>query len=75
MAEHATATAALVNGSWQQSFPGKEIFRDVSGYVYQNARGVSARIDLIKAVCAWQVANNSIPAQVTQLRAAILARR
>jgi hypothetical protein len=72
-AAHTAASAALADGSWRTSFPGKEIFREISGYVHQNAGGVSARIDLVKAVGNWQRANGNL-AQANDLRAAILAR-
>jgi hypothetical protein len=71
---HADANAALRDGSWRVAFPGKELFRSVSGYVYQNAPGPTARLDLIRSVGEWQLANNVVPVQATELRAAILAR-
>lgn len=69
-AAYADATTALANGSWRESFPGKEVFHEISAHVHPN----KSRIDLIKAVGEWQVANNAVPPQITELRTAILAR-
>ena len=72
-AAHDVATAALTDGSWKTTFPGKQLFGEIRGYVHQNARGVGARIDLVKAVGAWQ-RTNRLPPQVSELRDAIRAR-
>ena len=69
---HGTATTALANGSWKMSFPGKQLFREISGYVHQNA-GAGARIDLVKAVGAWQ-RDHALPPQARELHRAIQTR-
>lgn len=71
---HTAAIAALGNGDWTTSFPGKEIFRVINGYVQQSARGLSGRIDLVKAVGEWQRDNGRVPKQATDLRNAIVGR-
>ncbi len=74
-AAHTAAMAALgKNGDWTTSFPGKEIFREINGYVQQSARGLSGRIDLVKAVGKWQLDNGRVPEQATELRNAIVGR-
>lgn len=73
-AAHDAATAALADGSWKTTFPGKQLFAEIRGYVHQNAKGVGARIDLVKAVGAWQRTNGRPPPQASELHTAILKR-
>lgn len=67
------ALAALADGTWRQSFPGKEIFQEIGAYVQPGAKGPAGRMDLIKAIGAWQRANG-VPSQVSEIRTHILAR-
>ena len=55
----------------------KEIFRDVRGFVYQppkKATPPTYDVDLAKSVARWQVANNRVPPDITNLLAALQAR-
>jgi len=71
--EHARVGAALSSGTWRTVFPGKQLFQDISTYVYHNGKGTAARLDLVKAVGAWQL-QNGVPSQATDLRSAIFGR-
>jgi len=70
---HALTTADLTSGAWRTCFPGKELFREISGYVYQNGAGTTGRHDLIRSIGAWQ-RKNAVPQQAQDLRTTILAR-
>ena len=72
-AAHLNAVATLADGTWRRRFPGKQLFRAVSGYVHQNG-GAGARIDLVKAVGEWQRSQGRVPPQVPDLRQAIVSR-
>lgn len=69
--------ADLADDAWKSSFSGKEIFRDVRGFIYQppkKATPPSYDVDVAKSVARWQVANNCVPSDITNLLAALQAR-
>lgn len=70
---HTQSMAALADGSWRTIFPGKQIFREVSGFIHQTVPGARAHYDLIKSIGEW-LRTNGTPAQVMELRSSILAR-
>jgi hypothetical protein len=70
-AAHHDATVALTDDTWKTSFPGKQLFREISGYVQRNAKGRDGHINLVKSVGAWQRVN-VLPPQASELRDAIV---
>ena len=70
------------DGSWRIEYSGKEILREIGNRIFNRAvaprsyqsRGSGFDVDLAKAVAAWQVANNAIPADLSDLLAALKAR-
>ena len=80
-ADHAAATDRLADGSWRQEFAGKEILRDVAGWICDRgriarfpARDVDFYTDLAKEIASWQVANGLVPADLTALLTALRLR-
>ncbi len=75
---HATVMSWLENGPWTVEFPGKELFRAVSGWVYTKPpRGTSSalnRSNLVKSVGKWQAENGYVPEELTDLLAVLKAR-
>ncbi len=57
----------LTNGLWVREFSGKEIFRQVRGYLFNTRYGndEAMDIDLAKSVARWQIANNRQPEELT----------
>jgi hypothetical protein len=75
------ATDRLADGTWRQDFAGKEILRDVAGWMCDRttipkfpSSDAEFYSDLAKEVAAWQVANNAVPADLINLLAALNAR-
>ncbi|RLC12054.1 MAG: hypothetical protein DRI57_18160 [Deltaproteobacteria bacterium] len=65
----------LNNGSWKVNFSGKEIFRSVRGFLF-NESYASAEVmdtDLAKSVADWQI-NNKVPPELIELRDSIRTR-
>jgi hypothetical protein len=78
-AKHQEMEAALADGSWRSEFSGKELFRDVRGWIYQAPPGEGSSrsdldIDLAKAIAWWQVENNAVPEELKELRRAMQQR-
>ncbi len=74
---HALSVQQCANGSWKLEFSGKELFRDIRGWVYTAPRSVSSSTldaDLAKSVGQWQAQNGQVPAELTELLAALKAR-
>jgi len=70
-------TADLDTDDWQRSFAGKELFRHVRGYIYQPplpASPATYDIDVAKSVARWQVVNDRVPSELSELLAAIQSR-
>lgn len=63
-------TAALNNGNWRHEFSGKELFRSIRGYIF-SGKNSAAPVDLIKSVARWQIENQSIPDEISELGEAI----
>lgn len=81
VADHAVAADRLHDGSWRQEFAGKEIIRDVAGWMCDQTgvthfppRKAEFYSDLAKWVAAWQTANGAVPADLIDLRAALRER-
>ena len=69
--------ADLASDAWKITFAGKRIFHDVRGFIYQpptQATQLDYDVDLAKSVARWQVANNRVPPDITNLLAAFQAR-
>ncbi len=67
---HQTLSADLANGNWKRTFSGKEILRDVRGYIYQPPHSAPPGVfdvDLAQSVARWQADNNIVPADLIQL--------
>jgi hypothetical protein len=80
-ANHTAATERLADGSWRKEFAGKEILRDVAGWICDRPqiarfppRDVDFYSDLAKGIASWQVVNGAVPAELTELLAALRAR-
>ncbi|MDY3560911.1 DUF4435 domain-containing protein [Gemmata sp. JC673] len=74
-AAEANFTAALASGAWLMDFSGKEIFRRVREYVYQPPQNPgSPDSDFAKTIGEWQLTNNVVPADLTQLHSALRVR-
>jgi len=78
---HAVANLHLADGTWRQDFAGKEILRNVAGWMCDRTvmprfppRDQDFYSDLAKGVGAWQADNGFIPHALTELRAALEAR-
>lgn len=65
---------SLSDGSWRKTFPGKELFREISGYISPNNPLTGGHLDLAEAVGHWQRTNEKIPAQIIELRSLVLVR-
>jgi len=62
----------LKNDNWKRTFSGKEILRDVRGFVYDPpashvVSSATHDIDLARSIARWQVSNNRVPAELTTL--------
>lgn len=75
-AAHSRYQEFLSQGRWSEHFSGKEIFRRIRGYLFnQNyARPEVMDTDLAKSVADWQLANGSVPDELLELKDAILRR-
>ena len=78
---YAKSTSRLSDGTWLAEFAGKEILRDVGSRIFDRGRmrgysskGAGFDSDLAKGVAAWQVANNAVPSDLSDLLAALKAR-
>ena len=78
---HGEATARLVDGTWRLDFAGKEILRDVAGWMCDRTQipkfpstDSEFYIDLAKAIAVCQRTNGAVPADLTDLLAALKAR-
>jgi len=76
-----SASDRLADGTWREDFAGKEILRDVAGWMCDHTKipkfpssDVEFYSDLAKGVAAWQVANSAVPADLIKLLAALKAR-
>ena len=65
------------NGTWVNEFSGKEVFRSLRGYLFNRAYASDEVMDtdLAKSVGEWQAANNRVPQELLDLRAALKSRR
>jgi hypothetical protein len=74
---HRMMLNAVANGDWRTEFSGKELLRDIRDWVYLGGAtsGAARDSDLAKAVGQWQRANNAVPTEVIELRAAIRTRQ
>jgi hypothetical protein len=72
---HTNTEQQAASDGWKREFSGKELFRDVRGWVYTEppakASPSDLDVDVARAVAQWQVANNTVPGEVTELRTAI----
>jgi hypothetical protein len=74
---HETAfRATLASGEWKKEWSGKEILREVASRVWTRKRppDPAGRIEFVRAVARAQRQQNRIPAEVSDLRAALLFR-
>jgi hypothetical protein len=66
------------NDSWRREYSGKELFRDVRGWLYTKpprpASPSEHDRDVAKAVAQWQVDHGTVPLEVIELRIAIRQR-
>jgi hypothetical protein len=78
---YAIASGRLADGTWRQDFAGKEILRDAAGWMCDRTKiprfppsDAEFYSDLAKAIAVWQVANSTVPADLTDLLTALTAR-
>lgn len=60
----------LRSDAWKRSFSGKEILRDVRGFVYQPPKTAPPPVhdvDLAQSVARWQADNGHVPKELTEL--------
>lgn len=71
---HAAYNRDLANGDWKTSFSGKEVFRVLVSRIHGVPPAVSheADVDLAKSVGRWQYANSAVPAEIDELKAALM---
>lgn len=77
---HAAFAADIASGGWKQSFSGKEILRDIRGFIYepppsQRAPPSEYDLDLAKSVGRWQAENGRVPPILAALLGHIVAPR
>jgi hypothetical protein len=69
---------ALADGSWRRTFPGKEIFRSVRGWIHEDRHGETTAAgldaDLAQVIARWQQTNGRVPAELLKLRDIIKGR-
>ena len=79
-AQHILARGRLADGSWRQDFAGKEILRDVAGWMCERPRDRPFPsdpvffADLAKEVGTWQLAREMVPPDLSELLTALKAR-
>jgi hypothetical protein len=77
---HGNVSAWLASAEWKNRFPGKEIFRDVRGYIYDPAAlgapstGTQPDIDVAVAVAIWQRSNGRVPPELQTLLGVVHAK-
>lgn len=66
----------LNSGDWKINFSGKEIFRLIRGFLFnQNyASAEEMDTDLAKSVADWQINNHSVPSEIIELKNSIRTR-
>jgi hypothetical protein len=75
---HARASDRLADGTWRSDFPGKEILRDVAGWICDRTKirrfpssDGEFYSDLAKSIAAWQLDNGAVPTDLTALLTAL----
>lgn len=70
---YATHNNQLANGDWIREFSGKELFRHIRGYIYNEKRSTREEmdIDLAKSVAEYQRDNKTVPNELLELKDAI----
>jgi hypothetical protein len=79
---HNRAVKMRRDGSWRTEFSGKEFLRDIGSRIFNHAAAprnyrpstAGFDIDLAKAIATWQVANNAVPDELSDLLTALKAR-
>ena len=73
---HARWNQALTDGTWTVHFSGREVFRVLRGSILDAAGFTQTELDtdLAKSVADWQVANNTVPAELANLKTALRTR-
>ena len=80
-ADHDAAADRLLDGTWRREFAGKEILKDVAGWMCDRTkiadfprRDADFYADLAKGIAAWQVENEKVPGDIAELWTALRAR-
>lgn len=73
---HSEYLSDLQTDRWQQTFSGKELFRDIVSFIYRGTgvRGQQRDIDAAKAIARWQFQNKVVPKEILDLRIAMRRR-
>ena len=78
LTHHATVLSWIENGNWRNEFPGKELFRRIRSWVYTKptpgATPATQDSDLAKDLGEWQLANNRVPPELSELLTALKTR-
>ncbi len=66
----------LSSGNWTRNFSGKEIFRSVRGFLFNKSYASAEEMDtdMTKSVADWQIENNSVSAELIELKKSIKRR-
>jgi hypothetical protein len=73
--QYAKVEAWLQSNDWLHEFPGKELYRGLRGWLYtapdRFAPPTVLDSDLAKSIAQWQVENNAVPTELTELLQAL----
>lgn len=71
-----TRKAQLERGEWRREYAGKELFREVRGYVFQGGKGSHSQKDiaLARSIATVQIEKSTIPAELRMLQTALKSR-
>ena len=63
----------LHSGVWNETFSGKEIFRYIRGYLFNQtyADQETMDTDLAKSVADWQIENHAVPVELLEVKESI----
>lgn len=66
----------IKDGTWIDEFSGKEVFRSLRGYLFNEVYGSDELMDmdLAKSVGQWQFTHERVPREIRHLKAALKAR-
>lgn len=72
--EEARISAAIAAGVWRGEISGKQVFHQITDYVYTKGAGSDKHTALLQAVFQQQVSQGRIPSELSSLRSSLRAR-